>query len=140
MNSRSQSPIFEFETLVACAALKVWDNFLKGANLVLFTDNEGTRVCLISGTSKNVCREHLCIAFYEELDGLNCLAWMERMNTASNISGEPSRHDCVDENVSDRKFDLDLDGVAQESSVQQLSNCGNPHKPSMRGGESETFW
>ena len=43
------------------------------------------------------------------------MAWSERVNTASNISDEPSRHDCVDEKVLGRRFELDIDAVVQHA-------------------------
>ncbi|CAE7553006.1 ubiad1, partial [Symbiodinium necroappetens] len=87
----SKNPIFEFECLAVLLAVKTWTGLISGCNLVIFSDNEGTKACLVKGSSDNEVGMAIVDSVHKSLDDAGCNAWFERVNTASNISDGPSR-------------------------------------------------
>ncbi|OLP75959.1 hypothetical protein AK812_SmicGene44172 [Symbiodinium microadriaticum] len=87
----SKNPIFEFECLAVLLAIKTWSGLISGCNLVIFPDNEGTKACLVKGSSDNEVGMAIVDNVHRSLDEMGCNAWFERVNTASNISDGPSR-------------------------------------------------
>ena len=87
----SKNPIFEFECLAVLLAIKTWSGLIGGCNLVIFSDNEGTKACLVKGSSDNEVGMAIVDNAHKSMDDIGCNAWFERVNTASNISDGPSR-------------------------------------------------
>ena len=87
----SKNPIFEFECLAVLLAIKTWSGLIGGCNLVIFSDNEGTKACLVKGSSDNEVGMAIVDNVHKSMDDIGCNAWFERVNTASNISDGPSR-------------------------------------------------
>ena len=91
VNPASCNPIFEYESLVILMALDAWAPLIHGTNLVIFTDNEGTLACVITGTSENKFGARFAQLVHERCDSLGCNVWFERVNTTANIADAPSR-------------------------------------------------
>ena len=90
----SKNPIFEFECLAVLLAIKTWSGLIGGCNLVIFSDKEGTKACLVKGSSDNEVGMAIVDSVHKSLDDAGCNAWFERANTAWNVSDGPSRGRC----------------------------------------------
>ena len=90
--SKSQNPIFELECLAILGGLHTWRDDLAAKHVVVFTDNNGALSALIKGGSKNEAGFNILTACNRVLDAIGAVAWFERVNTASNVADEPSRH------------------------------------------------
>ncbi|CAE7512822.1 ubiad1 [Symbiodinium sp. CCMP2592] len=111
----SKNPIFECECLAVLMCIHVWRGLLKGCNLVVFSDNEGTRACMIKGASDNSVGMHIVDATHDAIDAVCCIPWFERVNTASNIADDPSRG-ISDESLG-RRFEVDALSIAKSALV-----------------------
>ena len=109
----SKNPIFECECLAVLMCFRVWGCLLRSCNVVVFSDNEGTRACMIKGASDNSVGMRLVDATHNAIDSACCVPWFERVNTASNIADDPSRG-TVDESLG-RRFETDALSIAQSA-------------------------
>ena len=85
------SSIFELEFFAIFSSFQIWRNVLKGAQLVVGTDNDGVRDSLIACQTSSVKGEPIleaCLKIEYEL-GMNL--WMSRVPTDSNKADDPSR-------------------------------------------------
>ena len=87
----SENPIFELECFAIYCALHAWKPLLRECGVVLFSDNEGTLHCMISGRSKNDNGGRLVEGVHKFCDSHFISPWFERVNTASNVADAPSR-------------------------------------------------
>ncbi|CAE7576731.1 unnamed protein product, partial [Symbiodinium microadriaticum] len=111
----SKNPMFEFECLAVLLAIKTWSGLIGGCNLVIFSDNEGTKACLVKGSSDNEVGMAIVDNVHKSMDDIGCNAWFERVNTASNISDGPSRGE-HSESLGVR-FETDATSVARSALV-----------------------
>ena len=87
INKTQRKPvIFELELFAILCAVIVWKQFITNCAVVVYTDNDAVRDCLIAcNTSRCNARPILQSSFN---------AWMSRVPTDSNIADAPSRGDC----------------------------------------------
>ena len=83
VNLASCNPIFEYESLAILVALDAWAPLIHGANLVIFTGNEGALACMITGTSENKFGARCAQLAHEE-------SWEENGNAYQSIDVEES--------------------------------------------------
>ncbi|CAE7893107.1 unnamed protein product, partial [Symbiodinium sp. KB8] len=76
----SKNPIFEFECLAVLLAIKTWSGLIGGCNLVIFSDNEGTKACLVKGSSDNEVGMAIVDNVHKSMDDIGCNAWFERVH------------------------------------------------------------
>ena len=114
----SKNPIFECECLAVLMCFHVWGGLLRGCNVVVFSDNEGTRACMIKGAFDNTVGMRIVDATHDIVDASCCVPWFERVNTASNIADDPSRG--VEDESLGRRFELDALGIAQSDGFRQF--------------------
>lgn len=108
---RKKQIIFEAETLCALLAYCLWMQIFAGRLCFLYVDNEGTKFCLMKGSSENPTVDAMTQVFVEFESRVRTACWLARVSSFSNIADEPSRGDCrlLDEmkfsNVSDKTAD-----------------------------------
>ena len=112
----SKNPIFECECLAVLMCFHVWGGLLRNCNVVVFSDNEGTRACMIKGASDNSVGMRIVGATHDTIDSACCVPWFERVNTASNIADDPSRG-AGGESLG-KRFEADALGIAQSALAQ----------------------
>lgn len=78
-----ETVIAELEALVTLLSLHLFESYLIGKDVVVFTDNNAVLSALISGRSSND------VVMWE--DRLGLLLWHERVPSSSNIADGPSR-------------------------------------------------
>ena len=86
-----KTAIFELEFFAIFCSFQLWRNFLKGAQLVVYADNDGVRDSLISCQTSSVNGEPVleaCLKIEYEC-GMNL--WMSRVPTDSSIADNLSR-------------------------------------------------
>ena len=88
-----QQIIFEAETFCAVLAYLFWMKRLEQRNPILFVDNEGTKFCLMKGSSDNATVDVICSIFAELELQLEAACWLSRVPSHSNIADAPSRGD-----------------------------------------------
>ena len=86
-----QQIIFEAETLAGVLAFWIWKDFFEKRNCFLYLDNEGTKFCLIKGSSDNAVVDILCAIFAELEMQIETSCWLARVPSHSNIADKPSR-------------------------------------------------
>ena len=86
-----QQIIFEAETLAGVLAYWIWEKFFEKRNCFLYLDNEGTKFCLIKGSSDNAVVDILCAIFAELEMQIKTSCWLARVPSHSNIADKPSR-------------------------------------------------
>ena len=87
----SENPIFEEECFAIWCGIETWSKLFRGCNLIVLTDSEGALNCMIHGTSKNDVGGCVVLATHNLCDEAHAYPWFERVNTASNLAGRPSR-------------------------------------------------
>ena len=116
MGPNSKNPIFECECLAALMCFHVWGGACFAIAIVVFSDNEGTRACMIKGASDNSVGMRIVDATHDTIDSACCVSWFERVNTASNIADDPSRG-AGSESLG-KRFEADALGIAQSALAQ----------------------
>ena len=90
----SENPIYELELLPVLVSYRAWGSKMKGAQLVVYLDNDAARHSLIrgtAGTSKGaIILEHIL----NLEDQLGLKTWYARVPTHSNVADGPSRFAC----------------------------------------------
>ena len=86
-----KTAIFELEFFAIFCSFQVWRNFPKGAQLVVYADNDGVRDSLIACQTSSVNDEPILEACLKIEYGLGMNLWMSRVPTYSNIADDPSR-------------------------------------------------
>ncbi|CAE7454488.1 ubiad1, partial [Symbiodinium pilosum] len=109
----SGNPIFEYECLAILLGLCTWSGLIRGRNVVVFSNNQGTLGAMISGSSDNECGALIVNRTHDLLDTMCVNAWFERVNTASNIADPPSRG--ADLEGLGKRFEVDALRVAKEA-------------------------
>ena len=88
-----QQIIFEAETLAGVLAYWIWKELFEKRNCFLYLDNEGTKFCLIKGSSDNATVDVLCEIFAELEMQNETSCWLARVPSHSNVADKPSRGD-----------------------------------------------
>ena len=81
LGGKSQSPvtvIFEVETIAAVLGMLLWSHAFKGRLGHLFSDNEGTKFCLLRGVSDNACVNMSTQIFARHGMNSKALTWISR--------------------------------------------------------------
>ena len=86
-----KTAIFELEFFAVFCPFRVWRNVLKGAQLVVQTDNDGVRDSLIACQTSSVNGEPILEACLKIEYERGMTLWMSRVPTDSNIADDPSR-------------------------------------------------
>ena len=89
----SGNPIFELECLAILIAVKLWHPRLHGRHTIIFTDNMGALGSMIKGHAENAIGSSLVQVTHAILHTVDCVAWFERVSSASNCADPPSRGD-----------------------------------------------
>ena len=92
-SSKSQM-IFEAETLASLVSFVLWSEKFKDRRCHLFADNEGTKFCLLKGSSDNYCVNNMVRLFALHESKVHSFVWISRVASASNIADGPSRNEC----------------------------------------------
>ena len=83
--------IFEAESFCAVLAYMLWMRKLEKRNSLLYLDNEGTKFCLMKGSSDNEFVDVLCSIFDELEIVVETSCWLARVPSHSNIADKQSR-------------------------------------------------
>ena len=86
-----QQIIFEAETSCAVLAYLVWTEELNLRNSFLYVDNEGTKFCVMKGTSDNLTVDAICAVFSELEVAIQANCWLARVASFSDVADKPSR-------------------------------------------------
>ena len=89
--SKRSTIIFELEMFAILCGFHVWQNVLKNQHLVVFTDNNGARDCIISCTTQSLNAVPILKCLLEKEYKLGAHVWYSRVPTDSNIADAPSR-------------------------------------------------
>ena len=90
------NPIFVLECLAGLAiliAVKLWHTRLNGRHAIIFTDNTGPLGSMVKGHAENAIGSSLVQVTHAILHAVDCVAWFERVSSASNCADPPSRGD-----------------------------------------------
>ena len=91
--SAKQNAIFECEFFALFCSFLVWGERITNA-VVIFTDNNGVRDCLISCSSRNATAKKLLVATMALECKIQLTPWYARVPTDSNMADGPSRYRC----------------------------------------------
>ena len=86
-----KTAIFQLEFFAIFCSSRAWRNFLTGAQLVVYTDNDGVRDSLIACQTSSVNGEPILEACFKIESELGMNLCMSRVPTDSNIADDPSR-------------------------------------------------
>jgi len=86
-----QTAIGKWETLVVSMALMIWCQLLRSVPLMVYIDNEGSKLSLIKGYSSSPSITAICALAATYLDRYCILPWFSRVPSSSNLADFPSR-------------------------------------------------
>ena len=118
--------IFELELFAILCALIGWRQFITNCAVVVYTDNDAVRDCLIScnissSNARPILDLYLKVEFQSSFN-----AWMSRVPTDSNIADAPSRGDCKSlRELGASETDVNVEMVWNDLSKFQVSGGGN---------------
>ena len=92
--SVSEHPIYELELLPVLVSYRAWGQRMKGAQLVVYLDNDAARHSLIRGVSGTSNGSVILERILQLEDALSLKVWYARVPTYSNIADGPSRGSC----------------------------------------------
>ena len=87
----SKHPIHELELIPVLVALKVWENFLKGCQVVHYIDNESVRLALLRGSGETEVARCVMSQVMNAEFFLGTKSWYARVCSISNLADDPSR-------------------------------------------------
>ena len=90
-NGHKKTIIFELEMLAVCLAFDSWKDKVRGSNLVIFTDNEGVKHCLVRGNCQDNFAFQILHSFLEMEFSNDAELWIARVPSEANIADYPSR-------------------------------------------------
>ena len=129
--SQRKTVIFELELFAILCAVIGWKQFVTSCAMVVNTDNDAVRDCLIScSMSSSNARPipDLCLKVEFE-SSFN--AWMSRVPTDSNIADAPSRGDCeLLHSLGASKTEINVEMVWNDVQEFQMSGGGNDQQRS----------
>ena len=129
--SHRKTVIFELELFAILCAVIGWKQFVASCAIVVYTDNDAVRDCLIScNTSSGNARPILDLYLKVEFEA-SFNAWMSRVPTDSNIADAPSRGDCQSLlSLGASKAEVNVDLVWNDVLEFQMSGGGNDQQRS----------
>ena len=74
-------------------AMKLWRARLCGRHATIFTDNAGALGSTVKGYAENAIGSSIVQVTHAILQTVDCVAWFERVSSASNCADPPSRGD-----------------------------------------------
>ncbi len=86
-----KTAVFELEFFAIFCSFRVWRDFLKGAQLVVYSDNDGVRDSVLACQTCSVNGEPILEGRLKIEHELGMNLWMSRLPTDSNIADDPSR-------------------------------------------------
>ena len=89
--TKRKTIIFECEFLAILFSFFMWKDLLKLCNVVIYTDNDAVRDCLISCNTSSVNAAPILDACLELELQLAWISWFSRVPTESNVADDPSR-------------------------------------------------
>ena len=92
--SVSENPIYELELLPILVSYRAWGQRMKGAQLVVYLDNDAARHSLIRGVAGTPNGSVILDRILQLEDALSLKVWYARVPTHSNIADGPSRGSC----------------------------------------------
>ena len=138
--SHRKTIIFELELFAILCAVIGWKQFITNCAVVVYTDNDAVRDCLIScNTSSSNARpildRYLKVEFQSSFN-----AWMSRVPTDSNIADAPSRGDCESLcSLGASETDVNVEMAWNDMQEFQMSGGGNDQQRSSPSGQREEF-
>ena len=91
--TRRKTIIFELEFFTIWCALHNWSKWLQDSQVVIYTDNDGVRDCLIACQTDSLNGRQILDACLRAEFGLRGNFWFARVPTDSNIADWPSRNE-----------------------------------------------
>ena len=91
--TRRKTIIFELEFFTIWCALHNWSKWLQDSQVVIYTDNDGVRDCLIACQTDSLNGRQILDACLRAEFGLRGNFWLARVPTDSNIADWPSRNE-----------------------------------------------
>ena len=89
--TRRKTLIFECEFLAIFMALYSWRDTLRGCKVLMYTDNDAVRDCVISCNTTSVNAVPILDACLEIESRLSLNLWIARVPTEANVADDPSR-------------------------------------------------
>ena len=86
-----QSIIHECEMIAVIAAFEVWQNILKGTQVIFCLDNDGARYNLLAGFGKSVISSTITGKFVELEMSTGVQTWLARVPSPSNLKTSARR-------------------------------------------------
>ena len=125
-SQRKKTIIFELELFAILCAVIGWQQFITNCAVVVYTDNDAVRDCLIScNTSSSNARPILDLYLKVEFQAA-FNAWMSRVPTDSNIADAPSRGDCQTlRSIGASETEVNVDMVWNDVQEFQMIGGGN---------------
>ena len=90
----SRHPIHELEMIPVLLAVRLWEKFIHGAQLIHYIDNESVRLALLKGAGETSAARQIAHQIMSAEYSLQTKTWYARVASASNIADDPSRGDC----------------------------------------------
>ena len=129
--SQRKTVVFELELFAILCAVICWKQFVTNCAIVIYTDNDAVRDCLIScNTSSGNARPILDLYLKVEFEA-SFNAWMSSVPTDSNIADAPSRGDCQSLlSLGASKTEVNVDLVRNHVQEFQIRGGGNDQQRS----------
>ena len=90
----SRHPIHELEMIPVLLAIRLWERFIRGAQVVHYIDNESVRLALLKSSGETLVARQIAHQIMSAEYSLQTKAWYARVASASNIADDPSRGNC----------------------------------------------
>jgi hypothetical protein len=87
----SSHPVHELEALPVLISFHVWSNFVRGSQVLHYTDNDSCRFALMKGIGETPVAKCLVASIMEREYALQSKSWYGRVPSHSNPSDDPSR-------------------------------------------------
>ena len=95
--------------------LDTWSQVLENAGLIHFLDLNTSLGALINGCSSTEATTRLVHGYWSRLNRLKCFAWLDQVESKSNISDGPTRFD--------EKLLQEMGAVEVPAVVSGLTQC-----------------
>ena len=89
--TKRKTLIFECEFLAIFLAIYSWRDILHGCKVLIYTDNDAVRDCIISCNTTSVNATPILGACLETEAQLSLNVWIARVPTEANVANDPSR-------------------------------------------------
>ena len=89
--TKRKTLIFECEFLAIFLALYSWKEILHGCKVLMYTDNDAVRDCVISCSTTSINATPILDACLELESRLSLNVWIARVPTEANVADDPSR-------------------------------------------------